>query len=509
MTSAAVSNITAPVSTAGSNAKDTNKFAEGADVTFQNLLQNPKQQSKSLMAQANSVNPQKAEDGSGVNPAEKPYEVVSKRESVKIDDASKGQKTNYSDEELAKAQEAVSAFAEEVKQVLEEELNVTEEEIEKAMETLGLSFLDLSTPDNLVQLIGMLSGTEESTDLLTNQNLNGIMAQVSELVTNLTEETGIPMEELTALGMTETVDTQDVDFQNILTEAAVSVEVPETADVNAEENAPELSVRTGEPKEAQKQEVPNDLPEEREPESEELRTQPLETQAAERQTQQDGSFRQEQGGKEFQAERETPKTEKFEAADKSMQEAHHAVQQTAARVDAEVVAPEQPEFRPTVDPRDLMEQFQQFARTNITADTTSIEMRLNPENLGRVLINVTEQEGSVRASIQTQNVEVKEAMESQLAVLRTTLEGQGIKVTEVEVTVASHEFEENLEKGNANAGMGEEQQQGERADEESAGGRRRNLNVNDLDELQGLMSEEEMLAAQIMKDNGNSVDYTA
>ena len=156
-----------------------------------------------------------------------------------------------------------------------------------------------------------------------------------------------------------------------------------------------------------------------------------------------------------------------------------------------------------------MEQFQQFARTNITADTTSIEMRLNPENLGRVLINVTEQEGSVRASIQTQNVEVKEAMESQLAVLRTTLEGQGIKVTEVEVTVASHEFEENLEKGNANAGMGEEQQQGERADEESAGGRRRNLNVNDLDELQGLMSEEEMLAAQIMKDNGNSVDYTA
>ena len=30
-----------------------------------------------------------------------------------------------------------------------------------------------------------------------------------------------------------------------------------------------------------------------------------------------------------------------------------------------------------------------------------------------------------------------------------------------------------------------------------------------LDELSGLMSEEEMLVAKIMRDNGNSVDFTA
>ncbi len=503
MTSAAVSNITAPVTPAGSSAKDTNKVAEGADVTFQNLLQNPKQQSKSLTAQANAVNPQKADSVNGVNPAEKPYDAVSKKEAVRIDDASKGQKAVYSDEELSKAEEAVSAFQEEVKQVLEEELNVTEEEIETAMETLGLTFLDLSSPDNLVQLIGMLTGAEESTDLLTNQNLNGIMAQVSELVTNLTEETGIPMEELTALGMTETDDTQNAEFQSILTEKAVGDASPEMADVKAEENAPEFSVRSNDRKDAGKQEVPNDLPEEVQPEDEMIRTQPLEVKTSENQTQQD------QGGREFQSEKEAPKTEKSDANEKPLQEAHAAVQQTEARVDAEAIRPEQTDVRPTVDVRDLMEQFQQFARTNIQADTTSIEMRLNPESLGRLLIHVTEQEGSVRATIQTQNVEVKEAMESQLAVLRTTLEGQGIKVTEVEVTVASHEFEENLEKGNAEAGMEEEQQQGERTGEEAQDGRRRNLNVNNLDELQGLMTEEEQLAAQIMKDNGNSVDFTA
>ena len=45
--------------------------------------------------------------------------------------------------------------------------------------------------------------------------------------------------------------------------------------------------------------------------------------------------------------------------------------------------------------------------------------------------------------------------------------------------------------------------------EESRKNTRRSLNLNDLDELAGLMTEEEQLAAQIMRDNGNQVDLTA
>jgi flagellar hook-length control protein FliK len=33
--------------------------------------------------------------------------------------------------------------------------------------------------------------------------------------------------------------------------------------------------------------------------------------------------------------------------------------------------------------------------------------------------------------------------------------------------------------------------------------------MDSLDDLSGLMTEEEVLAARIMKDNGNSVDFTA
>ena len=39
--------------------------------------------------------------------------------------------------------------------------------------------------------------------------------------------------------------------------------------------------------------------------------------------------------------------------------------------------------------------------------------------------------------------------------------------------------------------------------------KRRNLKLDSLDELAGVMTEEEALVAQIMRDNGNSVDFTA
>ena len=49
------------------------------------------------------------------------------------------------------------------------------------------------------------------------------------------------------------------------------------------------------------------------------------------------------------------------------------------------------------------------------------------------------------AKTMTQNAVVKEALEAQTVELRQNLEQAGVKVDAVEVTVASHEFEKNLE----------------------------------------------------------------
>lgn len=97
---------------------------------------------------------------------------------------------------------------------------------------------------------------------------------------------------------------------------------------------------------------------------------------------------------------------------------------------------------------------------------------------------------------------VKEALESQIADLKQNMNQAGVKVDAVEVTVGGHEFEKNLEQ---NAKQ-EEQQAEER---EKAANATRHINLNELDGLSGLMTEEETLVAKMMAEQGNSVDFTA
>ena len=168
--------------------------------------------------------------------------------------------------------------------------------------------------------------------------------------------------------------------------------------------------------------------------------------------------------------------------------------------------PETPQLQSYVELEQLMEQMEGLARTFASTEGTTVEMQLNPENLGRLVLNVTEKNGNVTAQITASNDQVKEALQTQLAELRSTLEAQGIKVEAVEVTARSHEFEQNLD-GNA-AANGQMQEQEERHAPRGQNGRH-NLNRNNLDELSGIMSEEEALVAQMMRDNGGTVDFTA
>ena len=97
--------------------------------------------------------------------------------------------------------------------------------------------------------------------------------------------------------------------------------------------------------------------------------------------------------------------------------------------------------------------------------------------------------------------------QAQMAELHATLQAQGIKVEAVEVTVATHEFEQNLD-GNASANAQMQEQNDSQSGNRSNGGRR-NLDQSTLEGIGGQLTEEESLAAQMMRDNGGSVDYTA
>ena len=149
-----------------------------------------------------------------------------------------------------------------------------------------------------------------------------------------------------------------------------------------------------------------------------------------------------------------------------------------------------------------MRQISQMTRIAVSQAETSIEMQLNPENLGKVYLQVVSRQGAITAQLAAQDEAVKQALESQLAVLKDNMNQQGLKVEAVEVTIASHEFERNLEENQKNPSQEQQEAETERAS-------RRNIRMDSLDELEGLMSEEESLVAKMMSEQGNRMDLTA
>ena len=149
----------------------------------------------------------------------------------------------------------------------------------------------------------------------------------------------------------------------------------------------------------------------------------------------------------------------------------------------------------------IMNQIQDVIKVIQTQDLTEMELQLHPASLGHVKVQVTVNEGILTATFTTENETVKAALESQMLVLKQNFEQQGIKVEAVEVTVASHAFERNLD-SNQN-GAGEEQ-----TPEKKKSGRRITLTELMSDVEEENLSDEDRIVAEMMKQNGNTVDYT-
>ena len=159
----------------------------------------------------------------------------------------------------------------------------------------------------------------------------------------------------------------------------------------------------------------------------------------------------------------------------------------------------QPKYT-SVNTTDIIRQIVDQISIAKTTGESVIEMQLNPENLGKLYINVTERNSEITARIAVSNETVKNALESQMAALRENLQDANIRVNDVEITIAPHEFERNLEQ---NAGNENGRQDGQQFTHQSSSNGVNRTGHNEA------ASDEAGLAAQIMRDNGNSVDFMA
>jgi flagellar hook-length control protein FliK len=181
--------------------------------------------------------------------------------------------------------------------------------------------------------------------------------------------------------------------------------------------------------------------------------------------------------------------------------AFHAMTQTQSTVYEPATQTVTLETGEQVDVVRIIDQIVEEARAVITEDTSTMEMLLHPEGLGKVLMQVSEKEGAITARIYTQNESVKEALENQMVELKEQLNQGGTRVNSIEIAVAPHEFEKNLEEG--------QQQNPQEETPEQQQKHARSLRMDDLDQLSGLMTEEEELAVKIMRDRGNTMNLRA
>ncbi len=409
-------------------------------------------------------------------------------------------------EEMEAAGETLEQAEKEILDTISKEYAVDEETLRSLLDEMGLSALDLLSPKNLVSVVMALTGTFQGEELLLDENFLKVMETLDVLSNDLMKNLNVDMkglQDMIAQMETMNLESAEVTFDKALEAQMDNLNAQETTDAanpNQTEQVGETAQQEALPQENSSEAVKAD-----DGEAEDVKIQVskqgeaaetkadnaevIET-AADTEADADSSLfgRQSTGGDSL-----------FHQENSSGQ-----VFMTNQAVSAGGQVGEMSQMQLSsyfsVDTAQIMEQIAEQIKVAVTPDTTSMEMQLNPENLGRIYLHISSEEGVVNAQFIATNDVVKEALEAQVSILRENLTQAGVKVDAIEVTIASHEFERNLEQN---------QQSPQEQIQEDAAPRRRNLTVDSLDELQGIMTEEETLAAQIMKDNGNTIDFTA
>lgn len=368
----------------------------------------------------------------------------------------KGRDIEKTDEkDLEKAQEVLGTIVQNLIGQITETFSISEEELQGIMDDLGMTKMDLTDPASLNELLMNISGAQDSFALLTDENLygnvKGIMNLQNELVGQAQEDLKLTYGEWqqTVAGIA-----QETVAEPVIT---VETDVDDTANTAA-------GSQTG----------PTQEPE------------ILKNQAAQ-------NAQEEKAGDFGEKQEQSANGEHGNLLLQNLKEVNFLtqLQQTA-----------QTEEAGQTDTQYIMRQIMDYMKVSVKPDSSDLEMQLHPQSLGTLHIQMAAKNGVVTANFITENETVKAALESQMVQLKENFTEQGIKVEAIEVTVQTHQFEQNLEQGRDGSGS--------REAEAGIGRKRtRRINLNTAFAEEEPQTEEDRITADMMSANGNTVDFTA
>ena len=363
--------------------------------------------------------------------------------------------TTVNDDNL---KEDVAQAVSDIKNKIKETMDVSDEDIENAMEQLGIGIVDLLDPQSVTNLVIALSGNSDSLEFLTDAsavaNLQDIINTVDEVTQNLTETYSIDI-----------TSVKDIvkDFENDSDEAVASEQPVNKQITDYQDDKQNEKAVTEDTKES----ITDVIAEKTEVKSE-------------------AAFTDEK--------KNDSDTHLQDKNNDGIEKITSDMTQSIQKVFSEVV-----DETSAVNEVDIVRQVVEQIKVTTTQQLSSIEVMLNPENLGKVHVAVTAKQGIVTAQLTAQNEQVKAALENQMTALKEQFNNQGVKVEAVEITVQSHGFEseQNLEGNNSNQAQQEKKSH-------------RKL---DLSSLEGLdesdMTSEEIRAKDAIVNGNSSVEYSA
>lgn len=340
-----------------------------------------------------------------------------------------------------------------VEDIVKDVLKLDDDQMDAILAAMGITVLQLLDPQILQQFVLTAEGAGDITDMLTSEMMLAdyqmILQQFAQMPEGVSE----------ILAQMEPVSEDDANLQGILQE--LTAVKPEQAPVVSDGEVLQKAVNTQEPAIL-------------------------------------GQTSSSDSSKTMSGESNASSTESFVQTSQPQTDASVEAVPFAQQFDLQGAREVQDAPMPNQSVQ-IIEQIVRQMRVSVTDTTSTMEMQLNPERLGKVLLTISAKEGMMTANFTVQTEEARLALESQMYQLRDTLEQKEIKVEAVSISVSDFSFAQ----GGGDDADSKNLEQGD--------GKSRRFQFEDSEEeaQEASDKEAERVRKSVMRDHGVSVDFTA
>ena len=340
-----------------------------------------------------------------------------------------------------------------VEDIVKDVLKLDDDQMDAILAAMGITVLQLLDPQILQQFVLTAEGAGDITDMLTSEMMLAdyqmILQQFAQMPEGVSE----------ILAQMEPVSEDDANLQGILQE--LTAVKPEQAPVVSDGEVLQKAVNTQEPAIL-------------------------------------GQTPSSDSSKTMSGESNASSTESFVQTSQPQTDASVEAVPFAQQFDLQGAREVQDAPMPNQSVQ-IIEQIVRQIRVSVTDTTSTMEMQLNPERLGKVLLTISAKEGMMTANFTVQTEEARLALESQMYQLCDTLEQKEIKVEAVSISVSDFSFAQ----GGGDDADSKNLEQGD--------GKSRRFQFEDSEEeaQEASDKEAERVRKSVMRDHGGSVDFTA